>query len=175
MNSKKNPKQSVAGVIFDEGREKILLVKRRDVPIWVLPGGGVEANELPERAIEREVFEETGLHISVKKQIAFYIPVNRLAYETFLFECGEISGSLTTGDETESVKFFPLDKLPEPFFFIHEEWLNDALNNFAFPIEKKLTQVSYCNFLSYFLRHPIHVFRFLLSCWGLPLNTKQKS
>ena len=56
----------VAGLIRDE-RGWILLVHRtysRDEP-WALPGGWLEGNEPIERALERELREETGLRVKV--------------------------------------------------------------------------------------------------------------
>jgi len=56
----------VAGLIRDEGG-RILLVHRtysRDEP-WALPGGWLEGNEAIERALERELLEETGLRVKV--------------------------------------------------------------------------------------------------------------
>jgi 8-oxo-dGTP diphosphatase len=56
----------VAGLIRDEGG-RILLVHRtysRDEP-WALPGGWLEGNEAIERALERELREETGLRVRV--------------------------------------------------------------------------------------------------------------
>src|ERR671931_714061 len=56
----------VAGLIRDEGG-RILLVHRtysRDEP-WALPGGWLEGNEAIERALERELREETGLRVKV--------------------------------------------------------------------------------------------------------------
>lgn len=44
---------------------------------WTLPGGGIEPHETPERAAEREVFEETGVVVKT---------------ERFLFELSSKSG-----------------------------------------------------------------------------------
>ena len=56
----------VAGLIRDEGG-RILLVHRtysRDEH-WALPGGWLEGNEAIERALQRELHEETGLRVKV--------------------------------------------------------------------------------------------------------------
>jgi 8-oxo-dGTP diphosphatase len=37
---------------------------------WTLPGGGIEFGEEPAAAVVREVFEETGLHVSVTELVA---------------------------------------------------------------------------------------------------------
>ena len=33
-------------IAFDKDKRKIVLVKRRDIPIWVIPGGGIEDGRL---------------------------------------------------------------------------------------------------------------------------------
>lgn len=149
----------------------ILLIKRRDVPVWVLPGGGVEETESPEVAIVREVREETGLAVSIRRLASIYTPVNRLAHETYLYECSVDSGRLTTGDETRELRFFALDRLPHSFFFVHRDWLTDAQRNEVHIIRKPLTQVTYTALIKYFCRHPVHVLRFMLSRLGFPINS----
>jgi 8-oxo-dGTP diphosphatase len=55
--------KTVAAII-ELSPNKILLVKRDTVPFrgyWALPGGRVEPGETVEKAVEREVKEETGL------------------------------------------------------------------------------------------------------------------
>ena len=42
-------------------QNKILLVKRRDFPLWDLPRGNSDKSESPENAAVREYFEEKGL------------------------------------------------------------------------------------------------------------------
>ena len=163
---------SVSAIIFDKKKEKVLLIKRRDVPIWVLPGGGIDENESPEAAAVREVLEESGLNIEIKRKISEYSPINKLARVTHLFEGSVVSGTLTTGSETKDVDFFALNALPSPFFFIHQNWLNDALKNQSDVIKRPLNDVSYFAFFKYFLCHPIRVIRFLLSLAGFPINSK---
>jgi len=47
--------------------KKILLVKHNMFDKWVQPGGHIEADEAPEEAAVREVFEETGIKIKTPK------------------------------------------------------------------------------------------------------------
>ena len=44
------------GLIFTNDYKQILLVKRRDVPVWDLPCGGMNEEESPEECVIREVF-----------------------------------------------------------------------------------------------------------------------
>ena len=45
--------ESIAAAVFSSDLQSILLIQRRDVPVWVLPGGGIEPNETAEEAIVR--------------------------------------------------------------------------------------------------------------------------
>ncbi len=47
-------RDGAAAVVFDDEKRNVLLVKRRDVPVWVLPGGGIDPGESPEDAAVRE-------------------------------------------------------------------------------------------------------------------------
>jgi ADP-ribose pyrophosphatase YjhB (NUDIX family) len=57
----------VTGILIEN--KKILLVKQKIEPSreWSLPGGRVDAGEQLEEAINRELFEETGLITKVEK------------------------------------------------------------------------------------------------------------
>ncbi len=108
-------KPAAIGIIFSKDKKEVLLVKRCDVAVWVLPGGGIEEDESPESAVCREVWEETGLKVQVARKIAFYTPLNKLASPTHLFECTPVDGALQTGCETREIAYFSLDKLPPRF------------------------------------------------------------
>lgn len=168
----KNVKSSVAGVIFNADRSEVLLIKRRDVDIWVIPGGGVDHGEMPEAAMVREFAEETGLTVIIKRQVALFTPVNRLTNYSYLFECSILKGELTLGNETRGIGFFPLTNLPDPLFFLHKDWIEAAQNPLQAIIQKPLSQISYYNLFKYFLTHPMQVLRMGASRCGIPLNTK---
>ncbi|ADI38313.1 putative mutator mutT protein [Waddlia chondrophila 2032/99] len=165
-------KQSIVALVYNKEKSKVLTIKRRDVPIWVLPGGALDPGESPEDGVVREVFEETGLNVAVRKKIARYTPINKLGTTTHFFECSFESGTLQTGDETADIGFFPKQKLPKIFFQVHRDMLEDAFQEHPQALEKKFDQVTYWAFFRYFLRHPILVLRFALSQMGFPLNKK---
>jgi 8-oxo-dGTP diphosphatase len=154
-------KQAAVAVIFQE--KTLLLILRQDVPIWVLPGGGIEDGETPEDAAIREVWEETGLKVKIERQIAEYTPINRLSAKTYLFECRTIEGTLTPSSESKKLAFFPLDNLPPNLFQVHREWLKDALEGNLEVIRKPLSQVTYWNLFKYLLHSPGQVLRFALT------------
>jgi len=164
--------KSVAGIIFSSDFSQVLLIKRRDVNIWVIPGGGVDPGETPAEAIVRECKEETGLSIKIERQVGIYTPINRLANYSYLYECSVVEGMPGLNDEVQGIGFFPLEKLPHPLFFLHRQWIEDSMLRLPGIIQKPLSQITYFKLLRYALCHPIQVFRMLFSRLGIPINTK---
>ena len=169
-------KKGVIGILFKENNTKVLLIQRRDTPVWVLPGGGIDPGEEPETAIIREFFEETGLRVQVKRLVGHYTPQNKLASETYFFECtptGESSFASSHSDETLHCQFFDIEHLPHPFFFLHEEWIKDALKGEKAPIRRPITSITWLQLAKQLLLHPILVIRYFLSRFGFPVNKKK--
>jgi 8-oxo-dGTP diphosphatase len=170
MQEQKPPDdQAVYGIIFNEIKTEVLLIKRRDIPVWVLPGGGLDQGESPEEGAVREVLEETGFRSSIIRKVAEYLPVNRMTKFSHLFECQIVSGSMRTGTETKDVRFFPLHALPSlppPY----ERWIRDAATNHRTILRKKIEGVSYWILIKLFLQHPILVSRYLLTKLGIHIN-----
>ncbi|MBS4169037.1 NUDIX domain-containing protein [Parachlamydia sp. AcF125] len=164
-------KDCALGIVFSEDRSQVLLIKRRDTPIWVLPGGGIDDGELPARTAEREVFEESGLCVKGVRKTGEYFPINRLATRTHVFECKPNGGTLQPGEESLETAFFPLDSLPQPFLEIHLEWIHDALLNCSHVIQKPISSVTYWRVMKFFFLHPLIVLRALFARAGFPLNS----
>jgi 8-oxo-dGTP diphosphatase len=101
-----------AGVIFNQ-ENKILLVKstyQRFHP-WGLPGGSLEYGESPEDAVKREVWEETGLNVEIKRflLVKTWSPDRVGMY----YLCEIIGGEIHPTDEVSEVSYFSLDNLPD--------------------------------------------------------------
>jgi len=162
--------ESVIGAVFTSDRKSVLLIQRCDVPVWTLPGGGVELNESPEEAIVREIAEETGFTVQLQRLVGVYTPINKLAKHTHVYECIILKGSPSTSSETRAVQFFPLECLPKLIPPPYREWITDALL-MAPPIYKALSSVTYFTLFKNFFLHPILVIRFLLARIGWTINS----
>jgi len=163
--------ETVIAAIFSSDRKEILLVKRRDVPVWVLPGGGIDSEETIPNACIREAREETGFQVNILKKVGEYTPICKLARFTHLYECTVTGGTTKLSDECKEVAFFPLTDLPKEIPPPHDEWILEAHKNEEKLIQRRLTSVNYLNLLKNFFLHPILVIRFILSKIGLTLNT----
>lgn len=122
-----------AVVIITNDNNQILLQKRMHHPVgrYGLPGGLMELGESTLETAQREVYEETGLTVSILKLIdvfsgkenyiktpngdEFYVVVT--AYWT-----NEFSGNLRINDtESMSLEFVNIDELPENIPGSHKE------------------------------------------------------
>lgn len=56
----------VAGYLFHDN--KVLLIHHKKLDKWLPPGGHIEENETPDKALIREFEEETGLNINILNQ-----------------------------------------------------------------------------------------------------------
>lgn len=108
-----------SAAIFDrEGR--ILLTRRADNGQWCLPGGRMESGESAAEACEREVLEETGLHVHLKRlvgvyshpdQLVIYPDGNKAHIVALHFEAEVIGGELGLSDETTDYGYFTMDEV----------------------------------------------------------------
>jgi len=99
------------GTILNE-RGEVLLCHRRDLDLWNPPGGRVEAGESPWEAVVREIREETRVEAAVVRlaSVSWKPGRNEILFQ---FVCRIVAGQLGPTDESDSLQYFPLDKLPE--------------------------------------------------------------
>ena len=72
------PRVAVGAVVFHQN--KVLLVLRGQAPskgMWAIPGGSIELGESLQIAAEREVLEETGLHIKAGQVVYTFDAIER--------------------------------------------------------------------------------------------------
>ena len=128
-----------AAVIFDSAREKVLLTRRTDNGLWCLPGGRVESGESVAEACQREVWEETGLKVRVKRLVGVYSNPDQLIIypdesKAFIvalcFEAEVIGGHLGLSDETTKFGYFSFAEMDAlPMIGNHKERVLDAIQN----------------------------------------------
>lgn len=165
-------KECALGIIWNRDKSEVLLIKRRDVAVWVLPGGGIEPEESPETTVVREMLEETGLHVTIQCKAAEYTATNRWTSRTHLFVCEPVGGACATGDETVAIQFFPLNAPPSPFFDFHQKWLQEIAQAKQFPIQKRMSHYTFWKVVfKAFLLYPHLAFRYISARCGFPINS----
>ncbi len=92
-------------VVIPDEEGKILMVKQshEGKDIWMIPGGGIEEGENAAEAGIREVFEETGLEVRMKRLLWHVEEVSEKRGQRFVnFFLGEITGGeLGLGEDPE--------------------------------------------------------------------------
>jgi ADP-ribose pyrophosphatase YjhB (NUDIX family) len=109
----------VRGAAFD-GQGRILLVRENaDAGRWTLPGGWADVNLSPAENVVKEVREESGLEVRVRKLLALWDrtrqghPPSEFSACKVYFLCEVVGGSAAPGVETSEVGWFAEDALPE--------------------------------------------------------------
>ena len=130
-----------SAVIFNEDRTRALLTRRTDNGRWCIPGGGMEAGESAAEACIREVWEETGLKVGVKRligvysnpdQLVIYPDGNKAHFVVMSFEAEIIGGELGLSNETTEAGFFSIQEMETMVIHDrHKERVEDALLNQA--------------------------------------------
>lgn len=94
---------SVAGIVVEDGG-RVLVIQRRDNAQWEPPGGILELGETFEQGVQREVFEETGVHVSVDALTGVYKNMTR-GIVALVYRCSIIAGHPRASSEATSVRW----------------------------------------------------------------------
>ncbi len=106
-----------SAAIFDATGAKLLLTRRADNGRWCLPGGRVDPGETVAETCIREVWEETGLNVTIDKLVGVYSNPHRIIHYdkgdgarvqliTLHFAVTVTGGTLQYSDETTEFGYF---------------------------------------------------------------------
>tara|TARA_B100000929_G_scaffold174121_1_gene137828 strand:+ start:2197 stop:2736 length:540 start_codon:yes stop_codon:yes gene_type:complete len=100
-------KDSKILLVANRRRGKLHRGKRGEVD-WTPPGGVIDEGESAVEALEREVYEETGLRASTWSELVYGVSVNflkqNMALQVEVFEAINWAGSLVVNDPDEIVE-----------------------------------------------------------------------
>jgi 8-oxo-dGTP diphosphatase len=125
FRSYNNPLPTVDIII--EAMGGIVLIERKNKPFgWALPGGFVDYGESLEGAAVREAYEETGLHVTLTRQLKTYSdpdrdPRHHTISTVFI---ATAAGSPKAGDDAAKTGIYTRHNLP-PLVFDHAKILTD--------------------------------------------------
>lgn len=131
----RNPKPCAGGLVVRDGR--LLLVRRAIEPYlgcWDIPGGFLEADELPTEGAAREVKEETGLEVELTELLGFYMGRYSEGDEgtaclNIYFLGRVVGGNEQAGDDAAEMGWFRPEALPKRIAFDHahqvlDDWMD---------------------------------------------------
>lgn len=134
--SKNLIKLTVDAVVFgyENGIISVLLIKRKYDPFkntWAIPGGFVKESETLETAVERELYEETGVKINYLEQLYTFgspsrDPRGRVVSVAYVGLVRPNVFKISANTDAADVQWFDMESLPE-LGFDHLEILQKAL------------------------------------------------
>ena len=132
-----DPKVAVIGLVT-AGRN-VMLVRRGVEPAkgqWALPGGYMDAGEMPDEALAREIKEEVGLELEAGRLLGIFSLAKTsriaggivIAYELKVDESP--LPALQHNDDVDAAEWFSVDEIPEQVAFESSQallaaWIED--------------------------------------------------
>lgn len=134
----REPPYTVDAVVENDG--SIALIERGENPfkgLYALPGGHVDPGETPEKAVIREVAEETSINVEITGELRDYsAEINDPRYEPDEFDhrayiCSTDETDLCGGDDAADAEWVDVPDIPDELAFGHETIINDYLQDYS--------------------------------------------
>jgi ADP-ribose pyrophosphatase YjhB (NUDIX family) len=109
---------STLGIIFDTKNHRILLGKRKNDPYvsdltWSFPGGTLKPGEDPEKALERTIFEKTGLIVASLGPVFARVPKEKKDLLLLFYLCEVIKGEEKFGKDFVELKWLSPNEIED--------------------------------------------------------------
>lgn len=129
-----------SGTLSLDRQGRLLLVRPIGRRKWAIPKGHVESGETLEQAAQRETYEETHLTVRILCAAPGFTLDNRHCHKDVNVFIAAIEGGTPEPDgvETEEVKLFALDELPE-MIQSQAGWLTSVLPLLSSVIVEQMT------------------------------------
>lgn len=119
MKSEVYPQVGVGAIVFHNNA--VLLVKRGQPPNagqWAIPGGRLKTGETLQQAAEREILEETGIHIKAGQPVFAFDLIEKdqdnncsLHYVIIDLAADYLQGEPIAGDDASEARWIKADEL----------------------------------------------------------------
>ncbi|MBQ7457414.1 MAG: NUDIX hydrolase [Desulfovibrio sp.] len=138
-----------ADVIIYEPSLGIVVIERKNTPKgYAIPGGFIEEGEWAEEAAVREMREETGLEVELLGLLGLYSNPDRdpRFHTMTAVYVGKPKDAkqLQAGDDAKHAAFYPLESLPKPLVFDHEQVVHDFSDYLSGKRSLAPLDASYC-------------------------------
>lgn len=112
MSKQMNAQVDVVSAALFDGNQ-VLLIQRMNPPYqhyWSLPGGRIDRGEAALAAIEREILEETGLHVTDFHKVQKHCSAG---FSLQIFAANANIAAAQAMDDAAAVQIVDLDHVPE--------------------------------------------------------------
>ena len=89
-----------AGIVIHENQILLMFRKKEGRVYYTFPGGGIEAEETPEQAVQREILEETMLRVGVGP-LVYEFDRSDIAMHEYFYRCAYQGGAAILPDTAE--------------------------------------------------------------------------
>ena len=119
------PKVAVGAVVGND-RGELLLIQRSDSGVWLYPTGWADIGYSASEVAQKEVREETGIEVEVRRLLAVYdglrLGFTRTPLYSLVFHCHAVGGELDPHPlECLDAGWFAPDALPSPLAGV-DQW-----------------------------------------------------